>query len=181
MPICVYLDASIGKVTAGAGIRIDLGSDTLKPIDLSFPLGKIDSPNEAEVIVIHRASDIFVNLLHLINSNRRLEDEYIILKTDSAAAVRAIELCERIKEPNLRTLAKRARKAWDDVRIDRPKGPGFIAGWSIEKIPRHKNPAHKLAASAVTQLEGLYKWIPSATNSGTSSSKASKSARRQPR
>ena len=184
MPINVFVDAAIGTTTTGAGIRIDLGSissNTLKPLDFSFPLGKIDSPNEAEIIVINRASDIFMSLIHLINANCRLENEYVVLKCDSAAAIKALELCEKIKPQQLRMLVKKTRKAWDDVRIDRESGPGFIAGWSIQKISRKDNPAHGLANAAIRQLEGLYKWTPNATNSGTSSSKASRLARRQPR
>lgn len=181
MPIRVYVDASIGRTTAGAGIRIDLCSSHLKPIDFSIPLGIIESPNEAEILAIHRAAGILLNLVHLIDSRTSLVEEYVILHSDSVAAVRALQLRERITDQNLRTLAKRAAKAWDDIRVDRVNGPGLIAGWSVEKISRAKNPAHVLAKKAISDYEDMYKWTPNATNSGTSSSKASKSARRQRR
>ena len=180
MPIKVFVDASIGKTMAGAGVVIDLGPGSLAPIELSIPLGKIDSPNEAEVLAIHRAADMFVSLIALINHGRALSDEYVVIQCDSSAAVKAIQLCEQIKPKPLRVLAKKARKAWDSVRISVQNGPGYIAGWSIVKIDRTRNKAHDLATQAVAQSEDLYTWTKSNPSSGPSSSTGSTS-RRKPR
>lgn len=181
MPISVYVDASVGQSSCGVGIRICVDSAPFPPIDLATPAAKMGSPNEAEVFAIKQAADTFINLVRLIDFNRRLKNEYITLYTDSTAAFKAILECEAVKDKRLRVLAKNARTAWDDIRrntLDDTRG--LIAGWEIKKIDRAKNPAHALAASAMAQTEDLFKWKPKKIASGPSRSKSSKSAVTKP-
>ncbi len=142
--ITLFVDASIrtGR-TGGAGVvvRVDppmVAKRITIPMQLALP-GTLSS-NHAELFACLSAARILESLRSIIPG---MGQAVVALKTDSAAAVKAVISPSAVRTMQTREIAKNVRRAFDDLRERR-----VILGWSIQKIGRSSNPADACAAAA---------------------------------